>query len=190
MIHMVQNRNNREWLGQEIILALLKGDSHLREIARAIKEPHSTVLRRLNQMARENIIDFRKEGRNKMFFLKKNISARNYIFTAERHKMLKLLKAYPKLSIILEDILKSSKERMVIIFGSYASFSAKEDSDIDVYIETIDRNAKYKMQELSSKLSVKTGNFDLSSLLIKEIIKNHVILKGVEDFYEKTKFFS
>jgi len=186
---MVQNRNNREWLGQEIILALLKGDSHLRGIARAIKEPHSTVLRRLNQLLKENIIDFRKEGRNKLFFLKKNISARNCIFIAERYKMLKLLKAYPKLSIILEEVLKSAKERMVVIFGSYASFSAKESSDIDVYIETIDRNAKYKMQELSPKLSVKIGNFDLSSLLIKEIIKNHVILKGAEEFYEKTKFF-
>ena len=38
-------------------------------------------------------------------------------------------------------------------------------------------------------LSVKLGKFDNSSFLIKEIIKSHVVLKGVEDFYEKTKFF-
>ncbi len=31
--------------------------------------------------------------------------------------------------------------------------------------------------------------FDTKSLMIKEIIKNHVILKGVEYFYEKTEFF-
>jgi len=25
--------------------------------------------------------------------------------------------------------------------------------------------------------------------LVKEVLKNHVILRGVEDFYEKTRFF-
>jgi len=45
------------------------------------------------------------------------------------------------------------------------------------------------VESIHSRIKVKFGDFDLSSNLIKEIIKNHVILKGVEEFYEKTKFF-
>ena len=45
------------------------------------------------------------------------------------------------------------------------------------------------MKEINSKLSIKIGKFDTKSLLIKEIIKNHVIIRGLEDFYERVEFF-
>ena len=51
------------------------------------------------------------------------------------------------------------------------------------------KHEKNKIKELNSKLSIKIGDFDVNSLLIKEIIKNHVIIRGVEEFYTKNKFF-
>ena len=41
---------------------------------------------------------------------------------------------------------------------------------------------------MNSRISVKSGPFDLGSDLIMEIIKNHVIIKGAEEFYAKTGF--
>lgn len=183
---MERNKTNVEL---EIILILLKNETHLREIARILNTPHSTILRKLNFLAEDNIVDFNIEGKNKKFFLKKNLQSRNIIFNAEKYKLSKLLREYPMLNIVLEDILKNTKERMIIIFGSYAKSLAKKESDIDVYIETTTKRTKHEIQELNSKLSVKIGSFDLSSLLIKEIIKDHVILKGVEEFYERTNLF-
>jgi len=58
-----------------------------------------------------------------------------------------------------------------------------------VYVETRSRKVKDETELIHSKIKVKIGDFITDSLLIKEIIKNHVILKGVEEFYEKTKFF-
>ena len=78
---------------------------------------------------------------------------------------------------------------MAIIFGSYAKGLAHKDSDIDVYLETEDNILKNKVKEINSRLSIKTGKFDVKSLLIKEIIKNHVIIRGLEDFYERVEFF-
>jgi hypothetical protein len=45
------------------------------------------------------------------------------------------------------------------------------------------------LEEISSMISPKFGKFDVHSPLIREIIKAHVILYGMEDFYEKIGFF-
>ena len=182
---MVQNKN----MELEIILNLIKNKSHLREIARSIEESHSTVLRKINELVKENVVDYKKEGKNKVFFIKNNIKAKNYVYSAEIYKLNKLLKKHPKLSIIFEEIKRNFKRDIIILFGSYAKGNEKSNSDIDIYLETTDNEIKNKIKELNSKLSVKIGDFDLNSLLIKEIIKNHIIIRGVEEYYERNNFF-
>ncbi len=183
---MDQIENNVEL---EIILVLIRGKSHLREISRAINKPHSTVLRKINELIERNVLDYKIEGKNKVFFIKKNLQSRNYVYLSEIHKLNKLIKKYSELSIIIEDILRDSPEKLVILFGSYAKDNPKERSDIDIYIDTEDKKIKNKIEGLNSKLSLKIGRFDKNSLLIKEIIKNHVILRGWEEFYERIGFF-
>lgn len=187
MIHMVQNKNNLEL---EVMLVLIRNETHLREIARILNESHSTILRKINLLVKENVLDYKKEGKNKIFFIRDNLKAKNYIYSAEIYKLNKLLKKYPEFTIIFEDIKKNSSKGMIILFGSYAKGIPKENSDIDVYIETKDNKIKDKLKELHSRLSVKIGPFDTKSLLIKEIIKNHIIIRGLEDFYAKNEFFA
>ena len=184
---MVQIWDNLDY---EIILLLIRGERHLRDISKALDASHSTVLRRLNGLASENALDYKTEGKNKVFFIKKNIEGRNYVYNAERYKLSQLVKRYPALAVIIEEVLKKTDVRPIILFGSYAKFSAKEDSDIDVYVETSRKKEKEAIESINSKIRVKTGDFNPGSLLIKEIIKNHVIIRGVEDFYEKAKFFN
>jgi len=181
--HMVQKQD----IELEVILILLKGKAHLREISRLISVPHATLMRKLNQLVEDNILDYSLEGRNKLFFLKTNLQSKNYIFNAERYKLIKLLNKYPKLSIIFDDILSKSNNSLIILFGSYANFSAGSKSDIDIYIDGT-KKIKEELEEINSKISIKIGSFDKDSLLIKEIIKHHIILKGVEEFYEKISY--
>jgi len=183
---MVQKKTNMD---SEIMLVLIRGERHLREIARIVGESHSTVMRRINGLVKENVLDYRMEGKNKVFFIKSNLQAKNYVYSAEKYKMVKLLKKYPDLNIILDDILRDARGKMIVLFGSYAKFSARPDSDIDIYIDIKNRNIKNRLQEVNSRVRIKTGKFDTNSLLIKEIIKNHIILGGIEEFYEKIKFF-
>ena len=182
MVHMVQKRDNLEL---EIINVLLKSDSHVRGIAKKLRGSHSTILRKLNNLKKENVIDYKTEGKNKIFFLKNNLISKNYIQKAELHKLTKLIWKYPELSIIFEEILKKTDEKLIILFGSYAKGLAKVDSDIDIYIETKNRNIKRVVEDIHSKINVKIGTFDPRSPLIREIIKDHVIIRGVEVFYEK-----
>ena len=183
---MVQNKNNLEL---EIILVLIKGESHLREIARTIKESHSTVLRKINGLVEIGVLDYNMEGKNKKFFIKNNLKAKNYIYSAEIYKLSKLVEKHPEFGIIFEDIKKNVPKGMIILFGSYAKGNPKQESDIDIYVETMDNSIKDKIKNIHSKINIKIGKFDTNSLLIKEIIKNHIIIRGVEEFYEKNKFF-
>ena len=183
---MVQKRDN---LRLRIILLLLREKSHVRGIAKKLGESHSTIQRRLKELVSENVLDYKQEGKNKTFSIRKNLQAKNYVFNAERYNQIMLLKKYPKLNVIAEEILRKCGERIIVIFGSYSKYKAKADSDIDVYIETEDSNVKREVESIHSKINVKIGKFDPSSELIKELVKNHVILRGAEEFYEKTRFF-
>ncbi len=183
---MVQKWNNMEF---EIVLMLIRGDNHVRGIANALGEANSSISRKLGRLVSENVLDYRIEGKNKVLFIKDNIQAKNYVFSAEKYKFGKVIRKYPKLGIIIDDVLKKCRERLVILFGSYANFTAGNASDIDIFVETGSRKVKEDVEKVNSRISVKIGALDRDSLLVKEIIKNHVILRGEDVFYEKIKFF-
>ena len=174
----------------EIILALLRNkELHVRGIAKTISQPHANISRIMKRLLNKNIVDFKFEGKNKVFRLKKGIEALNYVYMAEHFKLLKLFEKYPFLSVITESIISKTSEKLIIIFGSFAKFSANKESDIDIFIETTNRKIKNEVENINSRLSVKIGKLDKNSLLIKEIIKDHVIVRGVEYYYEKNKIF-
>lgn len=171
----------------DIIGLLLRGDNHVRGIAKKLNESHSTVSRKLNSLKKENVIDSRIEGKNKIFYLKDNLVSTTYIQQAELYKLTKLLRNNHELAVIFEEILEKTNEELIVLFGSYAKGLAKKDSDIDIYINTKNRTVKKSVEEINSKINVKIGTFDIKSPLIKEIIKNHVILRGIEVFYDMLK---
>ncbi len=181
--HMEQN------CATAIVGALLSGETHLRAIAKKLNTNHMLVSRRIRELISENVLDFYIKGKNKVYFLKKTIEAKNYVFISEFYKLNRFLKLYPVLRPIVERIQKHERIKLAIIFGSYARGMASPDSDIDIFIETKDRNLKKELEQLNSRLSVKIGSYTRSSPLIKEIEKNHIIIKGVELFYERSKFF-
>jgi len=174
----------------EIILVLLKQKGiHVRAIAKAVNKPHATISRVMKGLLNKNVVDFKIEGKNKVFRLKKSIEALQYVYMAEHFKVLKLFEKYPMLSVISEAILSRTSEKLVILFGSFAKFNARKNSDIDVFIETKKKKAKEQVENIDSRISVKIGKLNRKSPMIKEIIRDHIILRGVEHYYEKNKIF-
>jgi len=173
----------------EIAFLLLKGKSHIREIARKLNISHTMARHKLDALLKENVVDFATEGKNKAYFLKNTAEARAYAIMAEKYALVKALHRYPELRGFTDKVMADDRIKLAIIFGSYAKGIAKKDSDIDLYIETEDIKLKKEIQLSDSKLSVKIGKYNKESLLIKEIEKNHIILKGAELYYEKSRFF-
>lgn len=173
----------------EIISELLKGDAHVRGLARRLGISHMTVFRRISELSDENVVDYRKEGKNNVYFLKRTAEARASVMAAEGYLMTKTIQIYPQLRRVIDAIQRDKRIEMAILFGSYSKGAAKKGSDIDIYIETDDRKLKKDLELIDSRVNVKIGKYDTSSLLIKEIERNHIIIKGIERYYEKNRFF-
>ena len=173
----------------ELVLSAIRSPRHGRAISKSLNLPPTSVQRGLSRLVKANVMDCTTAGRNKTYSIKNSLAARQYVYAAEHQRLAKLLEHYPYLAPLFDDILEKTNAGLVILYGSYAGFSAKKESDIDIYIETTDPKPKKTLELLDSRLSVKTGSFMKADPLIKEIIKRHVILRGVERYYERLGFF-
>jgi len=183
MNHVEQNLIN------EIVALLTREDLHTRAIADQLKSNHATVLRKLRDLTDDNIVDFRIEGKNKVFNLKRTIEGRNAAMIAEIYKQSSVVSRYPVLRGIFQAIQEMPEIPLAILYGSYAKGLATKGSDIDIFIETTDSRMKKQLEQRHSLLSVKIGVFDSKDLLIREMMKDHVIIRGVEVYIDKTGFF-
>lgn len=180
MFHMEQIVDYRF----EVINELLKEKDHIRNLAKSLKTNHMTVLRRIKELFDLNVVDYKEEGKNKVYFLKNTIEAKTSINIAESYKLIKIISKYPNLRRIIEKIQENKQLHLAVLFGSYAKEIPKKESDIDIYIETTSQDLKKELEKIDSKLSIKIGKYNKDNPLIKEIKKNHVIIKGVERYYE------
>ena len=173
----------------ETLLHLLKRAMHGRELAKELKTSLTRVQSLLAELRNINILDYKVEGKNHVYFIKKNLIAKSFVLNAENYKLSKIVLKHPELEPIFQDIIKKSKCSLILLFGSYTKSAEKKDSDIDIYIETTNQKIKEEVQKIYDVISIKIGKFNPEDLLIKEIIKNHVIIKGGEEYYEKIKLF-
>lgn len=183
MLHMEQKIYK-----YEVILNLIRDNNHLRKIAKELNTNHMTIKRVLDSLVKENVLDVKKQGRNNIFSIKRTLEAQSVVFSAELYNFSRFINRHIELK---QDImkLKSLPLNIIVIFGSYAKGNATNKSDIDIYAETEDNKIKRELEKINSKFSVKIGRYNKDSLLIKEIERDHIIVKGVEQFYEKNKFF-
>jgi len=158
-----------------------------RDIARKLKMNQKTVSNILNKLEKENILKFEMQGKNKYYFLNKfNPQIKEIIKLIEINKKMRFLREQRDLEDLFNKLEKRTKG-ILVVFGSYADFSANKESDIDLFlIGTIsDFRDLEKMYSKKINIIKSTKNkFNYKEHLIKEIINNHVILKGVEDFIE------
>ena len=137
----MEQKNYKEDYRLEIIDILLKGRIHVRGVAKKLEVNHMIISRKMQELFNENVVNFKQEGKNKVFFIKGTEEARNYVFITEQYKLLKVLSKYPLLRNIIEKIQKDKRIKLAILFGSYAKGLADE-SDVDIFIESNNRGIK------------------------------------------------
>lgn len=174
----------------EVLLCLLKKNMHQRELAKELKTSLTRIQSILKELREINAIDYNETGKNHVYFIKKNLISKSLILNAENYKLIKLLKKYPYFGPIFKEIIIKCPKSIILLFGSYAKETERKDSDIDIYIDITNQKIKKEIQNIYPTLSIKIGKFNLDSLLIKEIIKNHIIINNGEEYYEKIKFLN
>lgn len=172
----------------KIIKSLLNKPNHIRGLAKELSTNQTTISRKLEELSKNNVVDSIIQGRNKIFQLKKTIETKQECYIMESEETLKILNKHIILKKIFNEIRNHEKIHLSILFGSYSKDQITKNSDIDIYIETDEKQIKKDIEKINSKISVKIGKYQ-DNELIQEIEKNHTIIKGIEEFYEKNNLF-
>jgi len=161
-------------------------------IAKKMSLNQKSVANILNKLENEGLLKSKTAGKNKEFSLNLGNpeAVKNFIVAAEHLRTAEFLKTNP----VVKEVLAKAKEAfagIVVIFGSYAKGAQKKDSDLDVFVAgTYDRSKVSRVSELYNlQVSVKNyppGAFRSAlrnkDVLLTEVIKNHVIISGAEEF--------
>ena len=185
MSNMLLNRNKLKILGEFSIHYTRR--IYGRDIAKKLRMNQKTVSNILNELEKEHILKFTREGKNKYYYLNEFYPyIREIIQLIETQRKINFLEKYEKLKDLFLKLEKRA-EGILIIFGSYANFSANEKSDLDIFVIGNIRDIEDLEELYNVKINIVKSNkkkFDKKEHIIKEIIKNHIILKGVEGFVE------
>ncbi len=168
---------------------------HVREMAKLTKKSHVTLLPHLKALEKDKVLIPKTIGKNKQYSLNfENIITKNYITLSETITTTSFLEQIFLIKKITKEIFNLNLSGTIILFGSYAKKTFKEDSDIDLFCLCQITDKEIQNIKSIGKTYGKTINVKKSTLknfesglrkknhLIIEIIKNHVILQNPEQF--------
>ncbi len=156
-------------------------------IAKKKKLNQKTVANYLNKLEKENILESRTQGKNKLYYfnLQNKEIVKNFIMAVEHLRTINFYQKNILTKEISEKIIPYIKG-VAIIFGSYAKNTQKKDSDIDIMVigkcneKEIDKISKMYGKEINLKIYPRL----IKDILTTEVIKNHIIIKNTEKFIE------
>lgn len=170
---------------------------HVRGMAKLTKKSHVTLLPHLKALENDKILAAKTIGKNKVYSLNfDNLIAKDYLLFAETSESIMYLEEIFLIKKILSEIFSLNLAGTLVLFGSYAKRTFKEDSDIDLFC--IGKITSEEIQEISAigKTYGKIINMKKSTLksfelglrmkdpLITEIIKSHILLQNSEAFID------
>ena len=192
---MVENINNIKL----DIISLFRNNYlnqfHIRLMAKLIGKSHVSLLPHLKEFEKDKMLISKEVGKSKVYSLNlNNNQVREFLSFAEKKKSLELLNKEIFIKKIYEEFINLDLNGSLILFGSYASKTHTEESDIDLlYLGNLKENEGKKIKELGKiykrdihlvSMNIKQFREQLSKqgALIKEIINNHIILCN-HDFF-------
>lgn len=160
-----------------------------RAIAKKLNLNQKTVANILNKLEKEDILKFTREGKNKYYFLNSfNPAIKEIIKIIEIDKKISFLKKHKKMHGLFKK-LEERSEGILIIFGSYAENRENKGSDLDVFVCGTIKEVHDLEEVHNLKINiVKSKNIGQEKSFFIEIMKKHIILKGLEKFIDEVRW--
>lgn len=183
---------------KEKILKLLiedKKEHTILEISNKLKEDYKNTFQAINSLYPEYLIKEKKGNSN---FIQINSKINPLIYNIEEKRTKEFLIANKSINLLKEDIISLNYPFFIfLVFGSFAKKVNTAHSDLDLCLISDEKNNE-KTKEIISKirllpLSIEIHEFTPSQFvsmlnkkeqnLGKEIVKNNIILYGIENYY-------
>ncbi len=172
-----------------------KRSLHLRQVARETNVDVKAIQLQLKRLESMNILSSVLKGRNKEYTVNfRNSITRYYLMLAETFASVTYL-AKNFLIKKIETEIGNRIEGTIILFGSFAEGEQKKESDVDLFIidgksGALSKNTAGEIgdmvgRKISAKLSTKRqflNGLEEGDPLIREVVSNHIVLRGVDDF--------
>ena len=168
-----------------------KREYYIREVEKLLKISPRTAQLILEDLENKGIVESKTKGKIKAYKINPSEFTKKYLVFAEQYKSIAFLQNRLLIKEIIDKITPQVKG-MGIIFGSYVKGLEQEGSDLDVFvagnynkdeIKAVSRNLGV---EISIKCyPLKTFEKNLTrDILLKEVLKNHVIFLNIEQFIQ------
>jgi len=195
---IITKSNNKRDNGKLGVLRLLienpEKDYSIRKIALERKINYRSAYEIVKKLEKEGVIDVKKYGN--VSVVKFNNNFNESVFIAENQRKEDFLKN-KDFKVLYRRVREIKNPFFIcVVFGSYAKGTARKGSDLDLCVIS---NEKEVYEAISTILDItpfeihylrfsseefikmlKTREFNVG----REIVKNKVILKGIEEFYE------
>ena len=162
---------------------------YIREVEKLLKISPRTAQLILVDLESKGILESKTKGKIRAYILKRNKLSQRYITFVEQYKAISFLIKNLLVKEIIEKINPFIKG-IGVIFGSYAKGIANNDSDLDIFVAGTYDNEEIKKTSQTYGIEIGVKCYPLkifeknlaNDILIKEILKNHVIFLGAEKF--------
>ncbi|MGQ0638147.1 MAG: nucleotidyltransferase domain-containing protein [Nitrososphaerota archaeon] len=172
-----------------------KKSIHLREIARETNVDVKSIQLQLKKLERINVLSSILKGKNKEYTLNlNNVITKYYLIMAEGFISVIYLKKHFLIKKMLDAIGKKIDDPL-ILFGSFVKGGHTKESDIDIFViseKKIDKRMALETSNLVNRdINIKSSNktqffngLQNKDPLVNEVVSNHIILKGIDQFCE------
>lgn len=156
-----------------------------RELVGKVNLSQKSIALALEELEKQGILKSRKSGNMKYFKLNiSNPEIKDVLISTEITKKTIFFKKYKKIANLFK-----KDYRIVGIFGSYAKGVQNNSSDVDLFIINGDSREDYSAKGKTYDINISIKHFKEEEFkklkennLFKEIIKDHIIIFGVEKF--------
>lgn len=189
---MVTKVNNMDL---KILSLFTKGyekEYYIREVEKLLEVSSRTALVTLAKLGKKGILESRTKGKIKSYTIKKSTISREFFLLTEQYKKIEFLEK----NHLVKEVLEKADEFLqgiVIVFGSYAKGTQKEDSDLDLFIVGACDEKKIREAGNTYGLDINIRSYPMAifeteihdDLLLKEVAENHIIIKDAEGFVRR-----
>lgn len=198
MVYIQLEKTDIKVLG--FLIANIREEYSIMELSKKLKRPYVKIHKSIKRLVKENLINETIKGKSHYCSVnyKPNLNVVCFI-NSQRAK--EFLEKNRDIKVIVSSIIESMKfpNYSLVLFGSYAKGNADKHSDIDLAIITSseDREKAERVVNSVKRLSPKEIHFlefnynDFIEMLSskefnvgKEIVKNNIVFKGCEQFYD------
>jgi predicted nucleotidyltransferase len=173
-------------------LAKNKGKHTMHELSKTLNIPYATFYRVVKKSS--DILTTELVGKSKLLSLNKESILTSHLAIASDEEKKEFLKKQPLINLIHKDL---DTSEVVLLFGSYAKNKPKPHSDIDLAILNKTGNKSFSLNKLEILLNKEINpmffSFSEFNLMLKDkeenvgkqILKNHIVLKNPQKFWEE-----